>query len=382
MVDNEILLLLQYSSLMVAILLLVVLVLFKVHQHNTSVGYETARWMIMSGMVLFIVHFVMQMYFGFRAKSDVQGSLINILFYSPVAYLIAFATIRMSCGRQYLTRYIITCGISMVLIIACFLGGWFYYGSLEMPMALNVMEEVFALTIITIIFMTFRELQRVRRLVEDETAVDMRYYDVYMRVGTILLYAAGLFVPIAIISNAVLALFAPVFLLSLIFYIVSFISLGFNIASVGEIIDEVTQSSDNEPAEASETENAAEGEERLTPQQIEKIEALLAQWRAKRGFSVISLNSSSLAERLGIPKKQLSQYLSEHEGKTFRVWLSDLRIEEVKQLLLDNKDYSNEAIAAECGFSSRSWMQEKFKATTGLTPNEWREKKLKAMEVE
>lgn len=66
------------------------------------------------------------------------------------------------------------------------------------------------------------------------------------------------------------------------------------------------------------------------------------------------------------------------EGSTFRVWLSNIRIEEAKQMLLTNSDYSIEAVAESCGFSSRSWMQEKFKASTGMTPAEWREAKKKS----
>jgi len=378
MVDNSILLLMQFSCLMGALLLVIVLVMSRVHQHNTTVGYETSRWMIISGLSLLVVHFWMQMQFGFRARSNEEGALINILFYSPVVYLIAFATIRMSCGHRYLKRYILTCGVGMVLSVASFVAGWMHYQTLVMPIALKTMYIIFFATIVTVIIMTVSELKRKRKIVEDETAVDIRNYDIYMHIGTSLLYAVGFCLPIAIISNEALAIFAPLFLLSLIFYVVSFVSLGFNISAVGEILevtaDEVQVSRDADENEIADT---AEASERLSPEQIANIESLLEDWRTKRGFGVISLTCASLAGRLGIPKKMLSQYLSEHEGKTFRVWLSDLRIEEVKQMLLDNRDYSNEAIASECGFSSRSWMQEKFKATTGLTPNEWRDSKLK-----
>lgn len=56
----------------------------------------------------------------------------------------------------------------------------------------------------------------------------------------------------------------------------------------------------------------------------------------------------------------------------FRVWLSNIGIEETKRMPLTETHYSVEAVAEACGFSSHSRMQEQFKASTGMTPTEWR----------
>ncbi len=58
-----------------------------------------------------------------------------------------------------------------------------------------------------------------------------------------------------------------------------------------------------------------------------------------------------LASRQNLPKRMLVQYLREVEGKTFRVWLSDLRLEEAKRLIMQHPEYANETIAEACGFS-------------------------------
>lgn len=41
-------------------------------------------------------------------------------------------------------------------------------------------------------------------------------------------------------------------------------------------------------------------------------------------------------------------------------------------LLTEHAEWSNEAIARECGFTDRSYFQRKFKELTGRTPAEWR----------
>ena len=53
-------------------------------------------------------------------------------------------------------------------------------------------------------------------------------------------------------------------------------------------------------------------------------------------------------------------------------WLNRLRIEKAKELLTAHPEWSNEAVARECGFTDRSYFQRKFKELTGRTPAEWR----------
>ena len=66
-----------------------------------------------------------------------------------------------------------------------------------------------------------------------------------------------------------------------------------------------------------------------------------------------------------------------YEGKTFRVWLSELRIEEAKRMLIEDENYKLETIAYACGFSHRNYLQNRFKAITGFTPREWQENQKK-----
>ena len=156
-------------------------------------------------------------------------------------------------------------------------------------------------------------------------------------------------------------------LIAFLFFIISFIALGFNIGNVSQVV-----SSDNEEPPSSASGNAAEEPKpTLTDEQKQSIGILIADWRQQRGYCVSDLNSTSLASRLNVPKRQLVQYLREVEGKTFRVWLSDLRLAEAKALIIAHPEYSNETVAEACGFS-RSHLQVKFRESTGLTTNEWR----------
>lgn len=55
-----------------------------------------------------------------------------------------------------------------------------------------------------------------------------------------------------------------------------------------------------------------------------------------------------------------------------RIWLSDIRFDAAKKMMLEYPDYSNDIIFMECGFSSRTYFYRIFKAKEGCTPTEWR----------
>lgn len=349
--------------------------------------------MLIGALGLYVVHYLLQMLFGFRARSEDVGALINILFYTPVALLIACATLRMSTAQRYLRRFVMVGVAGAVFIFILFVAGLSIFRSLEMPWVLRVMEVVYVILILFFIFNPGGGLRRMHRKIEDETAADNSKFNIYMHSGTVLLYAMGAAGALSIFHTRTVFMIAAFFLLALVFYVVSFLSMGFNIQGVSSLVDETddaveatsptdealdkrretTVGKSGAPTDESSTPASSPSAPRLSVEQVEMIEAAIATWRAERGYNTLNLTSITMAQRLGIPKRLLTQYLAEREGSTFRVWLSNIRIEEAKRMLLTQPDYSIEAIAEACGFSSRSWMQEKFKASTGMTPAEWRE---------
>lgn len=378
---NPTLLLLQFGCFSITLVLTLVLLISRIHQRPESRSYEASRWMLIAALSLYTVHYLLQMLFGFRAQGEDVGALINILFYLPSAFLLASATLRLATGQRYMKRFVIIGTSGILLSLLLFLIGLVQYGSLHMPWILRIMGVLYVIMILFFIFHPGGELRRMNRKIEDETADDISDYRLYMHSGSVMLYTMGLIGALSIFHTSSVFAVAAFFLLALIFYVVSFVALGFNISPLSSIIDEREATADQEvpAAPVSEAKNVEEPPveapttSRLTVEQTTRIEAAIADWRAEHGYSAQNLTSITMAQRLGISKRQLTQYLAETVGVTFRVWLSDIRIDEAKRMLLAEPAYSIEAIAEMCGFSSRSWMQEKFKSSTGMTPNDWRE---------
>ena len=347
-------------------------------QPHTTLNYEKSRWPLFTAMLLAVVHYLLQIFLGFRAASDELGALVNMLFYTPAVYLVSYASLRMVSDRKHKRLYMLVGFVSVALILVCFVVGYICYRSLNMPVALRSMAVVFYISVFYYAFYPLHELFRVKQLVENETGGDIRQFFIYMRVGMAVLFMICITVPFVIFSLKVLSIFGPIILVLLVLYVLSFISFGFNLTPVSDIIDEELDDDKVKPnSEEEVTEDASAPTATLTEQQCKQIRTSIERWRKAQGYSQPDVNSTNLAAKLRVPKRQLILYLSVYEGKTFRVWLSELRIEEAKRMLIEDENYKLETIAYACGFSHRNYLQNRFKAITGFTPREWQENQKK-----
>lgn len=372
--------LLIFQSCAMTVMALMALLLFssRFFQPHTTLNYEKSRWLLFTAMLLAVVHYLLQIFLGFRAASDELGALVNMLFYTPAVYLVSYASLRMVSDRKHKRLYMLVGFVSVALILVCFVVGYICYRSLNMPVALRSMAVVFYISVFYYAFYPLHELFRVKQLVENETGGDIRQFFIYMRVGMAVLFMICITVPFVIFSLKVLSIFGPIILVLLVVYVLSFISFGYNLTPVSDIIDEeLDDDKAKTNSEEEVTEEASAPTATLTEQQCKQIRTSIERWRKAQGYSQPDVNSTNLAAKLRVPKRQLILYLSVYEGKTFRVWLSELRIEEAKRMLIEDENYKLETIAYACGFSHRNYLQNRFKAITGFTPCEWQENQKK-----
>lgn len=379
MIVPDYLLIFQSCAMTVMALLALLLFSSRFFQPHTTLNYEKSRWLLFTALLIAVVHYLLQIFFGFRASSDELGALVNMLFYTPGAYLVSYASLRMVSDRKHKRLYMLVGFVSVALILVCFVVGYICYRSLNMPMALRAMAVVFYISVFYYAFYPLHELFRVKQLVENETGGDIRQFFIYMRVGMAVLFMICITVPFVIFSLKVLSIFGPIILVLLVVYVLSFISFGFNLTPVSDIIDEELDDDKAKPnSEEEVAEEASAPTATLTEQQCKQIRTSIERWRKAQGYSQPDVNSTNLAAKLRVPKRQLILYLSVYEGKTFRVWLSELRIEEAKRMLIEDENYKLENIAY--AFSHRNYLQNRFKAITGFTPREWQENQKKTKE--
>ena len=242
-------------------------------------------------------------------------------------------------------------------------------GSMHIGFWLYLMLAIFTLTVIFCIIVTFREMQHHRKIILDNTAEDMLPFDSFACVSYVFMGICCLGLMAGIISRAILLVIAPLVLLSVVVFIVSFVGYGFNIMPLDNMLEQEIEEEAEEEEPAEEEEEVDEG---LTPERIAKIETLLAEWCKNGGFRDSAMNMPMLASMIRIHRKDLSAYFEDYLQSSFRVWLSDIRFQKAQSMLREETRYSNQTVSIECGFSSHAHLYKVFKAKTGMTPIQWR----------
>jgi len=102
------------------------------------------------------------------------------------------------------------------------------------------------------------------------------------------------------------------------------------------------------------------------------INELSTLMQTKELFKNPDVKLKNIADELHISKHRLSQLLNDNLGKSFALYISELRIDEAKKLLEENKQFTLEAIGFEAGFSSKSTFYAVFKKIVGQTPSEFK----------
>lgn len=373
---------LQFACFIVTAMLAMMLLISRFQMKWLNKRYENSRWLIFFSMVMLAVHYVLQMHHGLRAKSDEIGAVINILFYTPIAFLISYATYNIVSNREGRKRFLWISTAFYVLIVACFLVGFLMSGSLEIGVMLNAMFGLFLLCLSYFIITVYRKMRQRRKRLEYESGTDLLPYDRYIWSSYILMCVTVLMLMGGIVYRPFLMIIGPFVLLSLFIFTMSFISFGFNLMPTDAMLEE------QEDFEETEKEQGHEGKDNnmipplgldeddkevLTEERKKKIEEALQTWCEAGGFRDSTANMGSLSKKVRISREALSVYFERHLKSTFRIWLSDIRFKEAQRMLKENPEYSNDTISSECGFSSHAHLYKIFKTKTGMTPGQWKE---------
>ncbi len=361
--------LIQYACLLISAINMILLIASRIFIKWTNRKYEKSRWILASTMMLLVIHFTMQMKFGLRAQGDDVGATFNILFYMPSAALLTYSLLNIESTRRARRIYRNISIACYITILATFLSAHLQNGSLHIGKALNVM---YALNQAFMIFFTiayYRAIKQKKVEINDNIGGDITPYVTYTHTGFFILSSFTLIATSLILFRPLLLVFAPFVLLALLFFVMTFIAFGFNLSQYKEILNEDDQEAGSANSPSEKTDVAM-----LTDEKIEKIDAALQNWHNVKGYSNSDITITELSRIIGFSRDDLKFYLDLRYQCTFRIWLSNLRFEAAKKLMVEHPEYSNETISMECGLSSRAQLYNVFRTNTGMTPKEWKKR--------
>lgn len=375
--------LLQFACLIFMFISAFFIAVTRLHVRWINRRYEWSRWMIFAALLFMAVHFFLQMYFGFRAMGEDVGAVINVLVYLPCFTLFSMAIYNIEATHTKRRKMNLICAAVYAAMLAAFAVGYSFSGSLNIGAWLYVMLALFFGNIVYCIYMIIIEMNKRKKLLETMTATDMLPFIRYARASIAMLSLTAVSMPFAILSTKSLYIVGPVGLLVLLFFIVNFVAFGNCYVPTEELLDrergngETDADDEQTTAESCASQSAADSdrsEQRLSAERSAFIQAALDKWCADMGYKDSSVNMLTLSHSLDINKNELTQFFSQCQNTTFRIWLSEIRFNAAKRMMMENPDYSNDIISSECGFSSRSYLYRVFKEKEGCTPIAWRDK--------
>ena len=329
--------------------------------------YEKSRWSLVAAAVLLMIHYGLQMACGFRARSDDAGVIVNILFYTPVTFLVAHSILNLECEKRRCRRYDLLFGILLVATFVAFGSGWLTRNSLYMPYEQMVLHTLYLVSMLTSIVIPLCEIHRNRSRVEAETGGDIMPYVRYTWAGYLLFCCTSLALVGAIMWRPLLFVIGPAVLFSAVIFNLNFVAMGYNLAPIDEVLTDVDADGDADESASNKV------PEPLSPEMVRIVEAALAAWCAEKNFRDTTVNMVKLSQSIGVVRRTLSIYFDQHLHTTFRIWLSDIRFKEAQDYIKAHPEYTIESVSSACGFTSRSQLYKIFSDRTGMTPREWRD---------
>ena len=376
--------LLQFACFLFMFINILILGITRLHMKWMNRRYEVSRWLIIGAMVGLAIQFLMQMLLGFRAQDAAVGAVFNILVYPPCFSLISIGIYNIEATHANRRKMNIVCASIYAAILAAFCIGYIQSGNFHIGSWIYVMIVLFGINVAYCIYMVMVEIKKRRMMLEMMAGYDILPYVRYARASVFVLFLPAIAMPFAVLSTESLYVIGPLGLLAVFFFTLSFMALGYNYMPTEELLDKEEEENaamesrgDDSASELQDTElmDKEESLQTISPERRQEIiRKKLDAWCAAKGYKDTALNMITLSRSLNINRYALSRYLSSCLNTTFRLWLADVRFEAAKKMMLENPDFGNDIISAECGFSSRTHLYRMFKEKEGCSPTAWREK--------
>ena len=359
--------LLQFACFIFMLINAFFVALSHLHVRWENKRYERSRWMIVVALIGLAIQYAVQMVFGFRAMHDNLGAVVNILIYTPCFSLISMGIYNIETTSSNLRKMILMCSGIYAAIIVVFCVGISLHHSLYIREGLYLMLTLFCVSVFYCIYMIIQEMIRRKNMLETMAATDLLPYVRYSRASVIILWLAVLAMPVAIFSTTLLYIVGPAVLLALLFFNLTFIALGSSYIPTKELLDK------EENIQRCGGANGEKPLQQLSEERRNFIQNSLDQWCMDLGYKDCNVNMLTLSRTLCISKNELSLFFDQCLHSSFRIWLSEIRLNAAKKMMLECPDYSNDIISAECGFSCRTHLYRIFKTKEDCSPTEWRD---------
>ena len=348
----------QISGMLTMLMLSVMLMACVPDRSIRRGSFARARWMMAAGTGFIAVQFLLQYIFGFRQMGVTQGVCCNLVFFTPATLLCGMAILYVQRQGRVSLREWMTGGGICALAILLLIGVALMDGIPIREESPLLRWSEYVASVLYVMMQSYIFKLQYTTYIRLEQAVD-EYYDRSRRdlfgwMGWSMKTMAVLafFVPLVIfMEGAPLVGFSIAYFFAIAYSTISLYSYG-----ISKDVERVE--------EAEEVVN-----QEIRPREIDPaITEAVDRWKANAHYREHNLTLGIVARQMGVPQRQLQEWLRQSEYGKLAGLVTTLRIEEAKRVLKEHPDWSTESVANYCGFSSREYFHRTFRQMTGMTP--------------
>ena len=335
--------------------------------------FSRSRWLMTAGTALLPIQFLLQYTLHFRQMGVTQAVMVNLLFFIPSAWLISSAVLNL-LRQGMVKRHEWLAGVGVyIAVVAILIGANLIDGQPVLTDTAEMRWAELASAVLYMLMQFFYASLNLREWIRLKRALDNYYdhekHDVirWLRSGTLMLSVAALFAPGAIfLSGPWLTIYSVILFFTIFYCVISFYSYG-----VDHARQQVLQEAEDWSQESGD--RSLEAGTRSLEIDRQRVERTVDKWLAEGRHLKSGITMQTACEEMNLPRYQLNMWLRTTEWELFSHWLTHLRIEEAKHLMTEHPDWSNDTIAARCGFNTRNYFHTVFRKQTGMTPAQFAE---------
>ena len=359
----------QFAAIVMMVMMCSALIVLMPNRVKRDKVINRSRLLMIGSLALIGAQFLVQYITQLRTMGITQAVLVNLSFFVPASSLMNLTILNLQ-RQGRLTRFerLMWIGVTLV-VIACLaisvavdghpiehLSEHVLWTEVSMSVVYGALQAYYCL-------LQFRELLRMEQVIQNYYDREHKGLTQWMKHAIAINGLLAVFVPLLIFGpNIIIVIFSLTFFWGIFMMWFCFVRYFTSNAmkQVREAEDNVGVTGEKSP------------ETKLCPDAIRHIALVVERWLATGAYLKAGITSPVAAEAMNIPRYQLTAWVKAAGHDSFTRWITSLRIEEAKRVLVKHHDWTNEAVADHCGFS-RTYFQKIFKQETGLLPSEYQE---------
>jgi len=356
---------LQFSAVVMLLLLTMELVVLLPRRVVRDKMMNRSRWLLVTGLAVLGTQFLLQYIFGFRTMGITQAVMVNLLFFVPCSSLFSLSLLNLQqqgrlTRQNWLVALMATLLVWTMIALAAYFDGVPVLAESELLRGAEYASGiVYTLMQIYYTYQLIRNDRSLHRALDNYYGYSTRSLLQWMQRVMLVMTLLGLGAPFLIFISGLLLKIYSVTVFLTIFYLATMFTFycvsndAYKVMKAGQTIEET---------------EAEEKAEIMSESDRKILERKVTRWVDGGGYLQSGLTIQRVADEMVVPRYQLALWLKTTEWELFNSWLTHLRIERAKQVLIEHSDWTNDAVAHHCGFSSRNYFQTLFKKLTGMTP--------------